>query len=226
MRGRCVAHIRPIGERANRIGHGSETNGIGHNLRYSENAAHRIIDWPPKSRAPAAATAAAARLHTRRQPVGKCIQDSGLPLSDGQKFAGRRTVAIEDRESIRAQAPATSSAALSTRRTFSPASLARSAPDHPRSGKGGEQARIPRHILQTLGHGLRPHVVTPDADMVDARDLTHVLDVGHDLGQRGDRRWRLLGQLRHQFVVRGIALLDPTASSLGLRLRVPPGYRR
>jgi hypothetical protein len=50
MRGRCVAHIQPIGERANHIGHGSETNGIGHNLRYSENAAHRIIDWPPKSR--------------------------------------------------------------------------------------------------------------------------------------------------------------------------------
>src|SRR3954452_19335437 len=92
-------------------------------------------------------------------------------------------------------------------------------------GESGEQPRIPRHVLQALGHGLRPHVVTPDADMVDAGDLTHVLDVRHDLGQRGDRRWRLLGQPRHQLVVRQIALLDPTALSLGLRLRVPPGYR-
>src|SRR6476659_6803108 len=55
-------------------------------------------------------------------------------------------------------------------------------------GEGGEQPRIPRHVLQALGHGLRPHVVTPDADMVDAGDLTYVLDVLHDLGQFGDRR--------------------------------------
>src|SRR4029077_19012901 len=43
----------------------------------------------------------------------------------------------------------------------------------------GEQPRIPRNVLQALGHRLRPHVVAPDADMVDAGDLTHVLDVRH-----------------------------------------------
>ena len=105
---------------------------------------------------PAAATAAAARLRTRRQPVGKCFQDSGRPLNDGQKFAHRRTVAIEDRESIRAQVPATSSAALSTRRTFSPASLARSAPDHPRSARAANRRGYPDTSSRPSGMASAP----------------------------------------------------------------------
>ena len=48
-------------------------------------------------------------------------------------------------------------------------------------GEGGEEPRIPRHILQSLGHPLAPHVVTPDADMVHAGDRTHVLDVCHEM---------------------------------------------
>src|SRR3954454_17448422 len=63
-------------------------------------------------------------------------------------------------------------------------------------GESGEQPRIRRHVLQALGQGLRPHVATPNADMVDAGDLTHVLDVRPDLAQRVHRRWQLRGQPR------------------------------
>src|SRR5689334_16806842 len=70
-----------------------------------------------------------------------------------------------------------------------PGELGQLGPGPAAVGEGGEEPRVPRNVLQALGHGLRPHVVAPDADMVDAGGLPYVLDVCHDLCQRGDRRW-------------------------------------
>jgi hypothetical protein len=58
--------------------------------------------------------------------------------------------------SIRAQAPATSSAALSTRRMFSPASLARSAPDHPRSVRAANSRGYPDTSSRPSGMASAP----------------------------------------------------------------------
>ena len=49
----------------------------------------------------------------------------------------------------------------------------------PSLGQGLEQPRIPGHIIEPLGQQVDPVVVAAEPDVLDPRDLAHVLAVGH-----------------------------------------------
>ncbi len=84
-------------------------------------------------------------------------------------------------------ARATSSAARSTRTAFCQVSLARSASDQPRPQQLGDQVRVAGDVVEVV-RGERGAVeVAADADVVDAGDLAHVVEVVGDRGRGGHR---------------------------------------
>ena len=82
---------------------------------------------------------------------------------------------------------ATSSASRSTRTAFCQVSLARSASDQPRSQQFGDQVRVAGDVVQAVRGERRAVVVAADADVVDAGDLAHVVEVVGDRRHGGHR---------------------------------------
>jgi hypothetical protein len=79
----------------------------------------------------------------------RSAKDSSDPDGDARGFRTQPPATL-------ASGSATSSAALSTRRTFSPASLARSAPDHPRSARAANSRGYPDTSSRPSGMASAP----------------------------------------------------------------------
>ena len=65
------------------------------------------------------------------------------------------------------------------------ASWATSSSVQPRSRERGDEPRVAADVLEPDREGVGAVVVAADADVVDAGDLAHVLEVGDDLLDRG-----------------------------------------